>query len=90
MDTLKKVEHLGRMARREPEPLFAPDEIMGRIAGMAPDPAVEEYPVRLLFDMAVAASAVAAAVTVVALAAWADLHNPFLALETLGSVLERL
>lgn len=89
MDFLKKVERLAEKARQRPEPPFAPDEVMERIGGMAPDQVIGEYSFRLFFDMAVAASA-AAAVVVVALAAWTDLHNPFLAVRALGSVLERL
>lgn len=90
MDFLKKFEHLAAESRLRPEPPFAPDGVMARIDGMLPDPVAEEYSGRLLFTMAVATSAAAAAMVVVALAAWTDLHDPFLAIRTLGGVLERL
>lgn len=87
---LKKLEYLTAIARERPEPPFAPGCVLERIDGLSPDSMTGEYTARLFFDMAVVAGTAAAVIAIVAFSAWVDLHNPFLALETLGNVLERL
>ena len=91
MDTvLKKVKRLAAIAGERPEPPFSHDNVVQAIDSLVPDAPPTEAPIRFLFDMAVAGGAAAAVAVVAAVSAWVDLHDPFLALDTLGNVLEHL
>lgn len=87
---LKTVERLAAVAKQRPMPLHDSDTIMRRLDGLLPDPTDHGEGGGWLVVMTATATAAAVLVALGASLAWADLHNPFLSLETLGNIMERL
>ncbi|MCD8349340.1 MAG: hypothetical protein LUC93_01845 [Planctomycetaceae bacterium] len=91
MDSLiKKVASLASIAGQRREPHFPADAVMHRIEALPADVLLDAGPSRLFLTMAVTASGAAAAVALIASVAWVDVHDPFLALQSLASVAEHL
>ncbi|MCD8138299.1 MAG: hypothetical protein LUE17_00705 [Planctomycetaceae bacterium] len=91
MDSIiNTVASLASLAGERREPHFDADAVMRRIDALPANALLDAAPGQLLFAMAVTASGAAAAVALIASVAWVDLHDPFLALQSLASVAEHL
>jgi hypothetical protein len=89
-DFLNDVKALADIARRRKTPWYDAEAIMLSVSGLSPDPVPEEYGFGLFAAFTASSAAAAVIVFSYASAAWNELKNPFLALDSLTNVLDWL
>ncbi len=88
---MKKIERLSEMAARRPNPLpLDAGGVLSRIRELEIEEEATQLPLMVYFGGAAAAAVVAIGVTVIASSAWSDMSNPFVAMSSLGDVVDVL